>query len=97
MNAPRERAAQLLRRDARLIQGLRFDQVSHRFRLRQIQAAGKKRSLSEFPRPRQARASAQGEAHQHLKNHRRAVCGNLDHIFAGVGMGPGEIRNNGLI
>ena len=87
LDAPRERALQLLRRNPCLVESLRFDQVAHRFGLGQIDAAAQEGPLRKLARRSQARPALQRLPHQGLQNHRRAVRSHFHYIFAGIGMG----------
>ena len=70
LDAARKRAMQLLRRNPRLVERLRFNQVVHRFGLGQIDAAAQKCPLGKLARSGQARPALQRLPHQRLQNHR---------------------------
>jgi hypothetical protein len=84
-DAARNRAARLLRGDARLVERGGFDQVADGFGLGQIDAAVEKGAQGEFAGLGQARAGFEGALHGVAQHHRRAVAGDFDHVFGGVG------------
>ena len=92
-----ERAAHLAGGLARLGERLRVDEVAHRFSLREVEPAGEKCALRELAGLGQARAQLERAAQQQLQHHRRAVRGNLDQIFRGVGVGRGEEGDQRLV
>ena len=100
LNGPdtaRERAVELLGGNLRLIQRLRVDQIAHGLGLRQVEPASKKCPLGKFAGPRQTRSRSNAGTHQEFQNHRRAMRGKLDYIFAGVGMWRGKPGDDGLV
>ena len=96
-DAARNRAARLLRGDARLIQRGGVDQVADRLGLRQIDAAIQIGPQREFARLGEARARFERPFDGVAQNHGRAVAGNLDHVFGGVGAGRRKICDHNLI
>ena len=83
--AARDGAIHLLRGDARLVERGGVDQVADGLGLRQVDAAveeGAQRELAGFG---QARAGVERALHGVAQHDRRAVAGDLDHVFGGVG------------
>ena len=97
LQAPRQRALQLLRRNLRLIQRLRIDQVAHRLGLREIDAPVQKRPHGELARLGQARSGGHAEFHNVPQHHRRSVRRNLDDVVGRVGMRLGEVSDDDFV
>ena len=97
LDAQRQRTVQLLRRDPGLVESLRGNQVLHGFCLGKVDTAAEKGALGELARCCQARPTLDRLAHHRLQNDRRTVSRNLQHIFAGVGIGSGEESHHRLI
>ena len=89
-DAARDGAVHLLRGDARLVERGGVDQIAHGFGLRQIDAAVQIRAQREFARLGQARAGFERALQREAQDDRRAVAGDLDHVFGGVGSRRGE-------
>ena len=96
-DAMAERAAHLAGGLARLSEGLRVDEVADRFSLGEVEAAGEECALREFAGLGEARAEIERSAQQQLQDHRRAVRGNFDQIFGGVGVGRGKECDEGFV
>ena len=86
----RERAVELIEGLPRLRRRHRVDQIGDRFRLHEIDASVKKRAQRELTRRRQPRACAQRGGDDAFEQNRTAVRGDLDDVFAGVGMRRAE-------
>ncbi len=96
-DAARDGAVHLLRGDARLIERGGFDQVAHGFGLRQIDAAVEESAQGELAGLGQARAGLERALHGVAQHDRRAVAGDLDHVFGGVRARRGEERDHHLV
>ena len=104
-----KRAAQAGRSAAGGGFGAGVDQIGHGFGLRQIHLAVQKSPLAEFARPGHAQARQnfairptrardfQRAGQQPLQDHRPAVRLEFQHVFAGKGMGPGEIQRQAVV
>ena len=79
-------ALHLLRRHPRLVERARFDKVTDGFRLRQVDAAVQEGPQRELAGLRRARPALERALDQVAEEHRRAVAGNLHHVFACVGV-----------
>ena len=90
LKPPRDRTFGLPRGDARLIQRGGFDQIAHAFGLRQIDAAVEIGAQSELAGLGQAGSGRAGALQSIAQHGGRAVTGDLDHVFSGVGLGRGE-------
>ena len=83
---PRNGALHLLRGDARLVERGGVDQVADSFGLRQIDAAvqiAAQRELAGLGGP--SPGAARARSTQYRKHDRRAMAGDLDDVFGGVG------------
>ena len=83
--AARDRALRLLRGDARLVERGGLDEIADGFGLRQIDAAVQERAQREFARFGEARAGAHGAIETVAQDDGRAVAGDFDYVFGGVG------------
>jgi hypothetical protein len=97
LNAPGKRAVQLLCGHPRLVEGLRFDQIMHRFGLGQIDAATQEGALGKLTWRGETRPALQCLTHQGFEDNRRAVRRHFHHIFAGIGMGLGKEGDDCLV
>src|SRR6185312_962095 len=93
----RYRTLGLLRRDPRLIERCRFDEVAYRFGARQIDASIEIRPQRELAGFGETRARAHSAIEAMPQDHRCSMAGNFDHIFGGVGFGCGEIRDDYVV
>ncbi len=86
-DAARDGAVDLLRGDARLIERGGIDQVANGFGLRQIDAAVQIRAQRELAGFGEARAGFEGALDGIPQHDGRAMAGDLDYVFGGVGAG----------
>ena len=96
-DGPRERALELIERHARLQRRDGVDEVRHRFRLHEIEAAvqeGAKRELARLGKPR---AGGDGRAHDLAQQRQAAVGADLDDILGGVGMRSREVGGDDFV
>ena len=85
-----ERATHLARGLAHLGESLRVDEVTHRFSLREVEAAGKECTLRKFAGLGEARTQLERAAQQQLQHHWRTVRGNFHEVFRSVGVRRGK-------
>ena len=69
----RQRALELIHGRARLQRRHRFDEIGHRFGLRQVEAPVQERAQREFARLGQPRATGTAELDDAAEQHRAAV------------------------
>ena len=93
----RHRALRLLRGDARLIERGGFDQIADGFGVRQIDAAVEISAQGEFARFGEAGAGAYGAVETVAQNDGRAVAGDFDHVFGGVGFRGREVGDDDFV
>ena len=93
----RERSFELIERRARLQRRHRVDEIRHRFGLDQIDATVQKRAQRELARLGQPRAGGHGIFEDLPQHDRAAVRADFDDVFAGVGMGSGEVGGHHLV
>ncbi len=92
-----DRAAELLRGDAGLVEGVRVDEVADGFGLGEIDATGEPGALGELAGFGEARAAGEASAEDVVEQDRRAVSGDLEEVFAGVGVRRGEEGDDGFV
>ena len=95
--AARDRALRLLRGDARLVERGGFDQIADGFGLGEIDAAVEESAQREFARFGEARARAHGAVEAVPQDDGRAMAGDFDHVFGGVGTRRGEVGDDDFI
>ena len=92
-----EGAAELLGGDAGLVEGGGGDEVVDGFGLGEVEAAGEEGALGEFAGFGEAGASGDALAEEVVEEDGGAVGGDLDEVFAGVGVGGGEVGDDGFV
>ena len=92
-----EGAAKLLGGDAGLVEGRGVDEIANCFCLREIEAAGEKGPLGEFAGFGQACSGAKALADKEIEEDGRAVSGDFDYVFRGVGVGFLEVCDYGFV
>ena len=93
----RDGTLRLLRRDARLVERGGVDQVADGFGLRQIDAAVQESAQREFARLGKPRARAHGPVETMPQHDGRAMAGDFDYVFGGVGTRRGEVRDDDFV
>jgi len=81
----------LLRGYTCLIERGRFDEIAHSFSLGKIDAAIQKCAQSEFTGFSETRAGLYRPVEAVPQDYRRAVAGNFDNVFGGIGMRRREV------
>ncbi len=97
MQAPRERAFELLCRHFRLIQSLRVDQIPYGFGLREIDAPVEKRAHGELSGLGQPRSGSDAEFDDVPEHHGRSMRRDFDDVVGGVGMRLGEVCDDDFV
>ena len=90
LQSARKRTLELLRRDFRLIQRLRIDQVAHRLGLRQVDAPVEKGAHGELAGLGQASTRSHAQFDDVPQHNRRSMGGDFDHVVGRVGMWLGK-------
>ena len=93
----RERAAELAGGDAGLLQRGGGDQVGDGLGLGEIDTAAEEAALGELAGFGEAGAVCTALANDAFEQHGRAVGGDFDHVFAGVGVRRGEESGDDLV
>jgi hypothetical protein len=93
----RELAAHLAHRLSRSGARLGIDQVTDRFRLREIHPTVRERAKGELTCVRHSRAKMQTKINNAPKKHRRSVTTYLDDIFPGEGVRRLKVCNDRFV
>ncbi len=93
----RQRAFELARRDLRLVERLRIDEVAHGFGLGEVDASVEEGAHGELAGLGEARAAGQRHFHDVTQHDGRAVAGDLDYIIGGVGVRLGEKGDDNFV
>ena len=83
--------------DFGLVEGLRYDEITHRFGLRQIDASVEKSAHGEFARFGKTPALGQRQLDDVPQHHGRTVSGDFHDVVGGVGMRLGEIGDDDFV
>ncbi len=97
LHATAERAAHLAGGLAGLGERLRVDEVADSFSLGEVELAGKKGALRELAGLGEARAQSESAAEEQIEDDGRAVRGDLNQVFCGVGVRRGEEGDDGFV
>ncbi len=97
LHAMAERAAHLAGGLTSLREGLRIDEVADGFGLDEIEFAGKEGPLGELAGLSETCTDCERAAQQQIEDNGRAVRGDLNEVFRGVGVGCGEEGDDGFI